>query len=577
MSKEVIDNYGEINLFYRLSRALLDLTDIQQTCRNILDQALDRIPSHKAFILLLEPNQRDFLLAAGRGEGLDGKEGAVFHCGQEGCVLGKILETKKSVFSNDIQNFNFDLNHGCNKLMGKHSLLAVPMPMLTLGESPVQEFIGVIALSDKKTDGFHYSSPDFKLLLSLASQASISISHWKTLEKVRTSKQALEETYNELMRTYESLQKQASLNEQINQISKRIHATENIRSIFSALADYSKNLLRAEFCLAAYKKRGDENIEIQATSGFKERDRIKEITKNLKSGPFRNILEAGGSYSFEERQDGPVDLGLGLKETHVRSFMGIPIFSHGAPMGLIAVFNCERETGFSVEDGELLSSLTLQASTVLENAALINDLKVAQYTTMIKLAELAEKRDPETGLHLERMKHYSRILALELGKLPAYAAILTEDFAEALFQSSPLHDIGKVGIDDSILLKPGKLSPEEFEVMKTHAVIGGDILKGPDFLRIGRNLALCHHEKYNGTGYPKGLQGEEIPIEARILSVADVFDALTSRRVYKEPFTFERTYGIILEEKGKAFDPNVVDAFCGCIEKFKEIQEKYGD
>lgn len=577
LSREVVDSYGEINLFYKLSETLLDITDIQKICRNILDQALERIPSHKGSILLLKPEGGHLRLAAAQGGGLEEKVGDDFFCKIKGCILETILEAKKPLFTNDLNSLSMASGHECSQLLGSHSVLAVPLPMpYEPGKGLAKEFIGMIVLSDKKANGHDFTSPDLKLLLSLASQAALSITHSKTLAKVQSSKKALEETYNELMRTYESLQKHASLNEQINQISKRIHATQNIRSIFSALADYSKNLLRAEFGLAVYKKE-DESIKLHATSGFKERAKIKELSGNLRPGRFRNILETGKSLSFCEARDGSLDLGLGLEETPIKSFLGIPIFYHGAPRGVIAVFNSEGTEGFSGDDLELLNSLALQASTVLENAALINKLKVAQHTTMIKLAELAEKRDPETGLHLDRMKHYSRTLALTLRENPKYRDILTEDFVESIFQSSPLHDIGKVGIHDSVLLKPGKLTDEEFEVMKTHAQIGGEILDGPDFLKIGRNMALCHHEKFDGSGYPRGLKGDEIPIEARILSLADVFDALTSRRVYKEPFPFDKAYSIITHEKGRAFDPDVVEAFNNCLEKCKEIQEKYGD
>ena len=246
-------------------------------------------------------------------------------------------------------------------------------------------------------------------------------------------------------------------------------------------------------------------------------------------------------------------------------------------MGLIGVFNHLGPGGFVQEDRELLDSLALQATSVLENASLINKSKDTQYTTMVKLAELAEKRDPETGKHLDRMKHYSKILAMEMGQTAKYSGIINDDFVEALYQSSPLHDIGKVGIYDNILLKPGKLTAEEFDIMKTHTSIGGEILQGPDFLMFSRNVALGHHEKFDGNGYPSGLKGEDIPLEARIVALADVYDALTSKRVYKQSFPFEKTYAIIMEGKGTAFDPDVVDAFEKTIDQFQEIQEKYGD
>ncbi len=196
---------------------------------------------------------------------------------------------------------------------------------------------------------------------------------------------------------------------------------------------------------------------------------------------------------------------------------------------------------------------------------------------MHKLAELAEKRDPETGEHLVRMAYYAEVLARELGKSEKYASLITEEWIKELFEAAPLHDIGKVGIEDKILLKPGKLNDEEFKIMKTHAAIGEEILQGPDFFTVSREVAGAHHEKWDGSGYPKGIAGENIPLAARILALGDVYDALTSRRIYKEPFSHEKSKSIIMEGIGAHFDPEVVQAFLDIEEEFKGIRAKYHD
>lgn len=192
------------------------------------------------------------------------------------------------------------------------------------------------------------------------------------------------------------------------------------------------------------------------------------------------------------------------------------------------------------------------------------------------MAKLAESRDPETGQHLERIRHYSRILATHLrGK-----GIIDESSGESLpgliYQTSPLHDIGKVGIPDGVLLKAGRLSDREFDIMKSHTTIGAATLDaalqrypGVAYLRMARDIALTHHERFDGSGYPSALSGTDIPLCGRIVALADVYDALTSKRVYKEAFTHEVARRLILEEAGKHFDPSVVEAFTDEEEEFQ--------
>lgn len=207
---------------------------------------------------------------------------------------------------------------------------------------------------------------------------------------------------------------------------------------------------------------------------------------------------------------------------------------------------------------------------------------LTQQVTVFALAKLAESRDNETGDHLERMRSYARVLCEEMVHLPKYRATYDTSFVEDIYKSTPLHDIGKVGIPDRILLKPGKLTEEEFEIMKHHAKIGGDTLKAADieagrdsFLTTGRDIAYYHHEKWDGSGYPFKLSGEDIPLSARIAALADVYDALSSRRPYKEPFSHEKSKAIILEGRGAHFDPDVVDAFLAREDRFISIREHF--
>jgi len=200
------------------------------------------------------------------------------------------------------------------------------------------------------------------------------------------------------------------------------------------------------------------------------------------------------------------------------------------------------------------------------------------------MAKLAESRDPETGEHLERMRIYSRIITEALIGGGKIKEAIGDEYAKLIYLTSPLHDIGKVGIPDSVLLKPGRLSDREFEIMKTHTTIGAATLEAAvrqypavAYLQFARSIALTHHERFNGSGYPQGLAGEDIPLCGRIVALADVYDALTSKRVYKQAFTHDVARSLILGEKGQHFDPNVVEAFVRCEEKFLEVQEAHAE
>ncbi len=215
----------------------------------------------------------------------------------------------------------------------------------------------------------------------------------------------------------------------------------------------------------------------------------------------------------------------------------------------------------------------------------MREVAAVQDATIMALASLAETRDNETGGHIRRTQHYVRALAMALRTHPRFSDFLTDEVIELLFKSAPLHDIGKVGIPDAILLKPGKLTPEEFDIMKTHTTLGRDALlvaerqlNGSDsFLRFAREIACSHQEKWDGSGYPEGLAGEAIPVSARLMALADVYDALISRRVYKPPFPHDKAVGMIIEGSGSHFDPDMVDAFALIADEFLSISQRFAD
>ena len=214
-----------------------------------------------------------------------------------------------------------------------------------------------------------------------------------------------------------------------------------------------------------------------------------------------------------------------------------------------------------------------------------HEVAVVQDVTIMAMASLAETRDNETGNHIRRTQNYVRALAQHLhaqGRFPEY---LSAGQITLLYKSAPLHDIGKVGIPDSILLKPGKLTPEEFEIMKSHTTLGRDAIAAAEalidapnsFLQCAREIAYGHQEKWDGSGYPQGLKGEAIPVSARLMAVADVYDALISRRVYKEPIPHEKAVEIIRQGSGSHFDPDMVEAFLALESEFRTIAQRYAD
>ena len=212
------------------------------------------------------------------------------------------------------------------------------------------------------------------------------------------------------------------------------------------------------------------------------------------------------------------------------------------------------------------------------------ELRETQDVTILCLAGLAEIRDPDTGKHLERTRMYVRTLADQLRLSGKHVEWLSGEHMEMLFKSTPLHDIGKVGVPDSILLKAGTLSPEEYEQMKRHTEYGADALRWAEdrlgfdsFLTMARRIAYEHHERWDGTGYPRGLKGAAISLEARLMALADFYDALTTRRPYKPRFSHEKTRKLILEQRGKHFDPDVVDAFVDAEDEFRYVCRRFAE
>jgi putative two-component system response regulator len=220
-----------------------------------------------------------------------------------------------------------------------------------------------------------------------------------------------------------------------------------------------------------------------------------------------------------------------------------------------------------------------------EVARRTREVMAIQDVTILAMASLAETRDSDTGNHIRRTQFYVKALAEKLADHPRFSAQLTPGFIAMLFKSAPLHDIGKVGIPDHILLKPGRFEPAEFEIMKTHTTLGKEAIEHAEaslgaeveFLKTAKEIAYAHQEKWDGSGYPLGLAGDAIPLSARLMAVADVYDALISRRVYKEGMSHDKAVGILVEGRGAHFDADIVDAFLALQDEFKAIAARYAD
>jgi len=298
-----------------------------------------------------------------------------------------------------------------------------------------------------------------------------------------------------------------------------------------------------------------------------------ETCRRIKTGPsggFTHVILVSGKASTRERLQG--------YEAGADDYVVKP-FNHDELLAKVRIQFRLRETTEQLWSANArIHKFNAELESLVQQRTA--EVVATRDVAIFALAKLADSRDPETGEHLERMRNYSRILADQLSREGPYVEQIDREFIDDIYRSSPLHDIGKVGIPDAILLKPGPLTRDEFETMKQHATIGAEALKHAvqqsacgSFLDMAIDIARHHHERYLGNGYPDGLAGDEIPLSARIVALADVYDALTTDRVYKPTLDPGVAKNMIQEETGQHFDPAVVDAFRNRYEDFCTIRE----
>ncbi|HBW35706.1 HD domain-containing phosphohydrolase [Desulfosporosinus sp. BICA1-9] len=344
---------------------------------------------------------------------------------------------------------------------------------------------------------------------------------------------------------------------------------KDLDRILLYMADMGRELILADRCTLWLHDKETHQLWTKVAHG------VKALTMPEEAGFAGYALKNNKSILIEDayqdaRFNPEVDLQTGY---HTKSVLVIPIQNqHGENMGIFQAINKLTTEGvFNYQDMHLLTLAASYSGKALESAMLNQEIEQTQKEIIYLMGEIGESRSKETGNHVKRVAEYSKILALRLGMSPAEA--------ELIKISSPMHDIGKVAIPDAILKKPGKLTDQEFTEMQAHTIIGNQLLKKSNrqILQSAAIIAHQHHEKWNGTGYPQGLKGEEIHIYGRITALADVFDALASDRCYKQAWEIDRVINLFKEERGVQFDPHLVDAFLNCLEEILALKEQYAD
>lgn len=347
-----------------------------------------------------------------------------------------------------------------------------------------------------------------------------------------------------------------------------ISKLQNVDDILFKIAGVVRNILECDRMSIFVWDKKNEKLWTKVAHGLSGRIEVDKEA-GIVGWTFKNQKSVIINDPYSDPRFNPeIDRKTGYK---TKNILATPLKTYsGDVIGVIEAIN-KLDGDFSEKDAKLAEVVSIYISSFLENSLLYEEIKKTQEEIVYRLSIAAEFRDSTTYKHLIRMSLYSYLVAKEMG--------FDESWCEKIRLAAPMHDIGKIGIKDSILLKPAKLTEKEFEEMKNHTIYGYEILKESDIevLQVASNIAACHHEKYDGTGYPRGLKGGEIPIEARIVSVADVFDALTSKRPYKEPFPPEKAVEYIRKESGKSFDPKVVSAFLKALPKILEVMDKNKD
>lgn len=336
-------------------------------------------------------------------------------------------------------------------------------------------------------------------------------------------------------------------------------------------------VMGCDFCALFLKDEQNQALRLVASVGYTDLD--PDLSISFSDTASMHVQAFGEEYLVHV-DDLTEQYGIKPLSAELRSSLVMPIIANSGPVGVFD-FGSRQEGVFTPGEVSMCSMLVDQMSYSLENIRLVNELSRSRDAVIRGMALLAEIRDTHIGGHLNRICAYAKYLADQLYGRPGYPEI-TQSFIDTIARAAALHDVGKVGIPDSILLKPGKLTGPEFEVMKSHTNMGAELLEGLmrdygeySMIALGAEMALSHHEWWNGEGYPNRISGREIPLSGRILAICDVYDALTSRRIYKDAWSREKTIATIREAAGSQFDPELVETFLARPNDLLEIQIEY--
>ena len=338
-------------------------------------------------------------------------------------------------------------------------------------------------------------------------------------------------------------------------------------------------VIGCDFCALFLKDEQTDSLNLVASMGYE--DLVSELSISLFDGESMHVQAFSEEYLVHldnlANHEGVKPLSAELGSSLV-----MPIIANSGPVGVFD-FGSRKAGAFTPSEISMCSMLVDQMSYSLENIRLVNELSRSRDAVIRGMALLAESRDNHIGGHLNRICAYSRYLSEQLMDRPGYSEV-TPTFIDTITRSAALHDVGKVGIPDSILLKPGKLTVPEFEVMKSHTTMGAELLEGLmeeygeyGMITMGAEMAIGHHEWWDGSGYPQGTSGRDIPLSARILALCDVYDALTSRRVYKDAWSVEETIATIRKNGGTQFDPELLEIFLARPGDLDKIRALYPD
>ncbi|MEK6645809.1 MAG: HD domain-containing phosphohydrolase [Candidatus Firestonebacteria bacterium] len=515
-----------------ISNGITSFLTLQEALNLIVDRTMKLMQAEVISIMLLDKNKNELRIKAAKGLSDDVVKNTVIKLGEN--ISGWVAKTGKMLFIPDI-NKDTRFKATSNPVYKGHSLISVPLKFKN-------EMIGVLNVTSKSNAEI-FNEDDWACLAVIANQSAIVIENAKM--------------YGEICQRAREL-------ETILEISQAVISTLNLQEVLQMIINKTIEIMKTPICslrLLDYEK---QELYVQASAGLSE--------KYLQIGPIKVGESIAGRVAKEKNPIAVSNVkedirykfsNLAIKEG-INSILCVPILNKNEMIGVLTVYKTEKHE-FSNTEIQLLSTFASECAIAINNARLYENMHKNYFDTIQTLALAVEARDPYTRGHSERVTEYALAISKEL-KLP-------ERQIQAIKYAGRLHDIGKVGVRDEILLKPGKLTISERADIELHSSKGAEIIKPLDFLKESTPGILHHHERYDGKGYPDRLSKEDIPIVARILAVADTFDAMTSKRPYREPLSVEVALKEIEKHSGDQFDPKIASALINIVKKYNESKD----